>query len=161
VFAFACFNTATEANIMLNLGGEIFVNVVRVAVSCTLLVNVAMALLPASQTLDLILIGAAPLSTELPHQIEPSDSLNDERTSLLLARRSEPSSPETLMDGGAGNGGNSDWPAAVVRINTPALDAAEADRLATLEQQQKVYRRKGNYIRIASVLGFVVFASVS
>jgi amino acid permease len=42
VFAFACFGDATSANIMLNLGSDIYVNLVRVTVSCTLLVNIAM-----------------------------------------------------------------------------------------------------------------------
>lgn len=42
VFAFACFGDATSANIMLNLGNNIYVNLVRVTVSCTLLVNIAM-----------------------------------------------------------------------------------------------------------------------
>lgn len=42
IFAFACFGDATSANIMLNLGSDIYVNLVRVTVSCTLLVNIAM-----------------------------------------------------------------------------------------------------------------------
>lgn len=42
VFAFACFGGATSPNIMLNLGSDIYVNLVRVTVSCTLLVNIAM-----------------------------------------------------------------------------------------------------------------------
>jgi amino acid permease len=184
VYAFACFNTATQANIMLNLGGggteggggegegsEIFVNIVRVAVSCTLLVNVAMALLPASQTLDLIIIGPAPLSIDHPHQVEPSDSHSNSygssnalsERSALLEERSAPTSPNTLMNGGgsgANSRGHSDdhWPAPVVRLNTPALDASELAASEEKAAAARAYHRKGNWLRVGSVLGFVIFA---
>ena len=69
-YGFACFGTNTRANILLNLGTSFFVNVVRIALSCTLLVNFSLALFPASQTLDLLIAGPAPLSLDVPHQHE-------------------------------------------------------------------------------------------
>ena len=142
VFAFACFDLDTKPNIMLNLGSGFFVNLVRITVSCTLLVNISMALLPASQTLDLIIIGAAPLSVDIHHQVEANDGDN--------ASSSRASSGH--------------WPVAVVAI-TPAEELMGQTPQRTPEQMAKEeefarYHRKGNYIRIASVIAFMSFGSV-
>jgi len=65
------------------------------------------------------------------------------------------------MNGSAtGNGASSDkqWPAPVVRLHTPALDQAEAARDRATAAASHAYHRKGNWIRIVSVVLFVVFA---
>lgn len=140
VFAFACFDMDTKPNIMLNLGSGFFVNLVRITVSCTLLVNISMALLPASQTLDLIIIGAAPLSVDIHHQIEA----NDENASRASSGQ---------------------WPVAVVSI-TPAEELLgqapqrSPEQLAKEEEFAR-YHRKGNWIRVASVIAFMSFGSVT
>jgi amino acid permease len=158
VFGCACFADKTKPNILLNLAaGSVFINIVRVCVSCTLLVNIAMALLPASQTFDLIIIGPDPLSADLPHQVEPTDdrfpppsaTVNGERTALLGNSRSAPSSVQTLLNGSATSAG---WPAPVVRLGSELSD--EESKLAA----HAAYHRKGNYIRIVEVVSFVVFA---
>ena len=72
VFAYACFLASTHPNVLLNMGASFYVNLVRVAMSLTLVVNFALAVLPASQALDLVCLGPAPLSTA-PHQAESLD----------------------------------------------------------------------------------------
>lgn len=72
IFAYTCFMEDTRSNVLLNLGDALLVNVVRLALSATLLVNYALGVFPASQALDLVLLGAAPVS-ELPHQHEAGD----------------------------------------------------------------------------------------
>lgn len=103
VFAYACFGAHTDANILLNLGTSTFVNLVRVALSCTLLVNFALALFPASQTLDLLIAGPAPVSRDLPHQHENtprSRSRNASRLKLAeeAKRAEERASPIPPVD---------------------------------------------------------------
>lgn len=75
MFAAAAFREETRSNVLLNLGDALLVNIVRLALSATLLVNYALAVFPASQALDLVLIGPAPVS-ELPHQREPGDLMS-------------------------------------------------------------------------------------
>ena len=178
IFAFACFADATEPNIMLNLGSDFFINLVRVTVSCTLLVNIPMALLPASQTLDLILIGPAPLSGDLPHQFEitdrdaPSTNISRSASRNLLAAADGTPSPIAHNDNLDANSwpeaeveteaGPETEPGPVVRITAPEdllANSSPVSGALSKEEQFKAYHRKGNWIRIAAVLTFVTFGS--
>jgi amino acid permease len=73
LFVYACFREETHPNALLNLGEQLYVNIVRGAMALTLIVNYPLAVLPAAQALDLILLGAAPVSLT-PHQHEESDA---------------------------------------------------------------------------------------
>jgi amino acid permease len=103
VFAYACFGEHTEANILLNLGTSTFVNLVRIALSCTLLVNFALALFPASQTLDLLIAGPAPVSRDLPHQHENTPRRRSRQASRAKSTGTEgAASPVPPIDEEAG-----------------------------------------------------------
>jgi len=115
------------------------VNLVRVTVSCTLLVNIAMALLPASQTWDLILIGPAPLSGDLPHQYEETDeSLSRNASQVALHARGASTNGIT-----SASSSSSQWPAPAIRITSPEElmngreTAAQAE--ANLEEANRLY----------------------
>jgi len=86
-FVFACFREQTHPNALLNLGDQIYVNIVRIAMSLTLIVNYPLAVLPAAQALDLLLLGPAPISP-LPHQHEEHDDrVRAVRLAAAAARR--------------------------------------------------------------------------
>lgn len=63
-----------------------------------------------------------------------------------------------MADGGeSGSGSGFGAAAAGVRISSPGeLMAGQA---RDVDEENRAYHRKGNYIRIAEVVGFVVFAS--
>jgi amino acid permease len=71
-FAFACFGPLTHPNILLNLGSSIVVDIIKVAFSFCLIVNYSMAIFPASQAIDLIVLGPHTTTLQPLHSPSPS-----------------------------------------------------------------------------------------
>jgi len=164
-FVYACFREETHPNVLLNLGGALYVNLVRVAMSLTLIVNFALAVLPASLALDLVLLGPAPLSL-MPHQEEEDDqrlaavaaamavqaaaaARQAERRPLLPVREPVPTrNPFADSPDNNGPSTNSSWPLPAAPSSSlasrpllspsPPLSGADADAaLEAVETRQK------------------------
>jgi len=172
IFSFACFGVDTQPNIMLNLGETMFVNLVRLALSLTLIINIAMAIFPANQTLDLVILGPAPASTDLPHQHEPGDSPRVDSSSQTPKARANgensgvpahAASSETarLLQSGSTTSSQTDqqWPAPSFPTSSPLPSPPPS-----LQQQcyaaHAAYHRKGSILRVLSVASTFLFAII-